>query len=51
MKAVCNSVGLSYFGHITRRKDSLEKTLMLGKKKAVGKEEEQVGGLTAQKKP
>lgn len=31
MKEVCNSVGLSYFGHITRRQDSLEKTMMLGK--------------------
>jgi len=29
---------LQYFGHLMRRADSLEKTLMLGKMKAKGEE-------------
>ena len=31
-----------YFGHNMRRQDSLEKTIMLGKVEAAGKEEEQM---------
>ena len=32
---------MSYFGHNIRRQDSLENTVMLGKWKVAGKEEEQ----------
>ena len=40
---------LQYFGHLTRRTDSLEKTLMLGKieGKKVVTEDEMVGGITS----
>ena len=38
LEAKRTNLKLSYFGHITRRQGSLEKTIMVGKQKAAGTE-------------
>ena len=40
LEAKMTTQKLPYFGHIMRRQSSLEKTIVLGKQKAAGKEEE-----------
>ena len=40
LEAKRTKLQLSHFGHIVTRQGSLEKTVMLGKQKAAGKEED-----------
>ena len=49
MKGLILKLKLQYFGHLMRRADSLEKTLMLGKnesKRRRGSTEDEVSGIT-----